>query len=125
MDRVFPYPLWMGHRADLDEAVQGSARTLAVNLRALMSATPELGSNPKLGQKTGLGVSAISRIVNGHNATLETLDKLAKAFELEVWQLMLPGLDPKNHPVVQPVSAKERELYERFKEVAKELVRET
>jgi transcriptional regulator with XRE-family HTH domain len=115
----------MGRKADIDEQVTGSARTLAVNLRALMAATPELGSNPKLGAKTKLGVSAISRLVNGHNATIETLDRLAEAFQLQVWQLLMPGLDPKNLPVVQPVTQKERELYERFKEVAKELVKET
>lgn len=125
MDRVFPYPLWMGPKAGIGEAVKGGQRTLAENLRVLMAATPELGSNPKLGAKTKLGVSAISRLVNGHNATLDTLDKLADAFHIQVWQLLMPGLDPKNLPVVQPVSQKEQALYDRIKEAAKELVKET
>lgn len=125
MDRVFPYPLWMGQRAAIDSTVQGSARSLAQNLRVLMDAHPDLDSNPKLGKKTKLGVSAISRLLNGHNATLETLDRIAEAFHVQTWQLLMPGLDPKNLPVVQPVSEKERALYERFKEVAKELVKET
>lgn len=127
MDRVFPYACVVADTPDMDtdESSHSTESVLAVNLKALMAAHPELGSNPKLGKKTGLGASGISRLVNGHNASLKTVDALAEAFGLHAWQLLVPHLDPKNPPVVQPVSEKERALYERFKEVAKELAKET
>ena len=116
MDRVFPYSQLMGKRRDIDADVSGSARALAENLRTLMDANPALNSNPKLGEKTGLGASAISRLVGGANTTMATVDTLAKVFHVEPWQLLVPGLDPKNLPVLQPLTEQERALYQRLKE---------
>jgi transcriptional regulator with XRE-family HTH domain len=94
-----------------------SAWIVSANLKKLMGSNEELGSNPKLGKKTGLGASAISRVLNGHNATLETVDRIGKAFGLPGWQLLIPDLDPGNLPVIQ--SAKEVELYRRLRELVK------
>ncbi len=96
-----------------------SAVVLAQNVNALMAHSPEFASNPTLGKKAGLAPSAISRLRNGHNATLETIDKVAAVFGLQSWHLLLPGLDVQNPPVVQ-ISAKEAELYRKLRELVKE-----
>jgi hypothetical protein len=122
MDRDFPYSWGMVPRPSVDSAKPPeSSKVVAANLRKLMRAqgNEELSSNPKLGKKTGLGASAISRLVNGHNATLETVDRVAEAFGLAGWQLLIPNLDPTNPPVVQ-MSAKEADLYRKLKALMKE-----
>jgi transcriptional regulator with XRE-family HTH domain len=87
-----------------------------------MAATLELGSNPKLAKRTGLSTSTIHRLRNGDvDATLSTLEALSKAFDLEPWQLLVANFDPKNRPVLQPLSEQERRLYARLAEVAKEI----
>lgn len=52
---------------------------------------------------------------------LDIVDKIAKSFHLHSWELLVPGFDPVNRPTLQPVSEQERRLYERLREVAKEL----
>ena len=99
-----------------------TAKVLGANLRALMGSQPELSSNPKLAEKTKLGTGTISRLKNGQvDATVSTLEALAKAFDMAPWQLLVPNLDPSNRPTLQPVSEQERRLYERLREVAKEI----
>lgn len=119
MDNVLAYSSAMADRPQMDKpALTPSAWVVSANLKKLMDVTPELNSNPKLGKKTGLGASAVSRLLNGHNATLETVDRVAEAFGLPGWQLLIPNLDPGNLPVVQ--SAKEVELYRKLKQLVKE-----
>lgn len=61
------------------------------------------------------------RVLSGsHSATLETLDKLAAAADIDVWQLLYPGLDPSNPPVAV-MSETERRLYERLHKAASDL----
>jgi transcriptional regulator with XRE-family HTH domain len=124
MDRVFTYSPEMASRGSPDDeekpVASPTAQLLAENLKNLMKAYPELGSNPKLGKKTGLGASGISRLVNGHNATIETLERISKAFGLEPWQLLVQGLDPKSQPTLQPLSKREAALYAKWKALARE-----
>ena len=127
MDSLLPYSWSMARKSAEDEEKlpqTRSASVLAANIKALMAAHPELGSNPKLGKKTGLGSSAVSRLINGHNGTIETLDRIADAFQIDTWSLLVPGLDPKHPPTLQPLSAREAELYRRWREVAKEFIKE-
>lgn len=98
---------------------------LRTNLRALM----EKGDGPKsqgeLHRKSGVAQATIGRILSkpGNNATVETVDALAKAYGLEGWQLLIAGMDPRNPPVLQPVTKEERALYERLKQLATDLNR--
>lgn len=129
MDRVIPYPSVMARRAEKRPATKAeeststaTAKLFAANLEALMSATPELKSNPKLAQKTGLSTASISRLRNAQgNANLETLEAIAHAFHMEPWQLLVPHMEPRNPPALQPLTEQERRLYERLREVAKEI----
>lgn len=124
MDRAIPYAPVMGRKAinqkDEEPTSSGTAKVLGQNLESLMRATPELNSNPKLAKKTELGTGTISRLRNGEvDANLATLEKLAAAFHVEAWQLLVAGLDPVNLPTLQPISEQERKLYARIAEAMK------
>lgn len=96
------------------------------NLTQLMAAHAELCSNPKLSKKTGLGTGTISRLKNGAvDATLSTVEAIAKAFDVQPWQLLVDGFDPKTLPTLQPLTERERQLYERWRDLARDTLRES
>ena len=76
------------------------------NLTALMDAcTDGLRSGPtgvlQLESVTGIGKSTLYRILDPRekNPTqLDTLEKIARAYELQAWQLLVPRLDPLDPP---------------------------
>lgn len=83
---------------------------IAKNLRQLMD--QEGLSEAALSRRTGSGVSqkAINNILNQRQAcTIETADKLARAFELDLWCLLLPRF-PEDPAVIEAM----RRLYESF-----------
>lgn len=126
MDRRLPYPTVMPPRkqsaSDEESTASSTAKVLGANLNALMAHHSDLSSNPKVAKKTELGTGTISRLRNGDvDANLSTLEKLSEAFGLHPWQLLVPNLDPENVPALLPVTEQERRLYERLREVAKEI----
>lgn len=99
------------------QADLGLRSVVGDNLTRLMRSRPSLDSNPKLRNKSGVGIATISRIINGETAaTLDTLGMLAEAFGLEPWQLLVPNLDPTNPQILQAISPKEADLYRRLRE---------
>jgi transcriptional regulator with XRE-family HTH domain len=107
---------------DEESAGSGTAKVLGGNLRALMQAHSDLGSNPKLAKKTGLSTSTISRLLNGQvDATLATIDKLAEVFHVTPWQLLVPNIEPGNLPALLPITPAERKLHERLRELMDEM----
>lgn len=59
------------------------------------------GSQPKLHSETKVPQKTISRLSRGDNpATIQTVDELAVGAGFEAWQLLVPGFDPNNPPVV-------------------------
>jgi len=98
---------------------------LAQNLKALMRAKAGPKSQMGLGKKSSVAQATIGRILSqgGENARIETVAKLAKAYGLEAWQLMVPGMDPVNPPVLQAASKEERELYDRLRQTMRDLAR--
>lgn len=125
MDRVFPDTSYMSRKVtprDEESLASSTAKVLGANLQALMTANSELGSNPKLAKKTDLGTGTISRLRNGEvDANLSTLQKIASAFDLQPWQLLVPGLDPAHPPVLRHPSEEERKLYARIEQLAREM----
>lgn len=72
-----------------------------------------------------IGVGTVQRIQEQKTSVgLAVLDKIADKFDLAAWQLLVPGFDPANPPALQPVSQKERILYERIMSAAKEIAAE-
>jgi transcriptional regulator with XRE-family HTH domain len=123
MDKGISYPTVMkrgGAQKDEELIASSTAKVLGENLARLMAAHPDLNSNPKLAAKTRLGTGTISRLRNGAvDANMDTLERMARAFQVEPWQLLVPGIDPGNLPTLQPISEQERRLYARIAEAVK------
>lgn len=72
-----------------------------------------------LGKKAGTAQSTIGRILKEkHAPDIDTLEALGKSLGTSAWQLLVPGMDPSNLPILQNASPEERELYERLKQAA-------
>ena len=133
MDRVFTYPFSdMSEEAIPEgtplESAPHIARVLAENLESLMKAgaNKKLKNNILLSKKTGIGTGTFSRIRNGQvSVTLETLVKIATAFDVEPWQLLVQGIDPTNPPVLRSSGESEEEFYKRMKHFAEERLAKT
>ena len=90
---------------------------LAKNLKALMAHGHM--NQTALGKKADIAQSTIGRILKEkHAPDLDTLATLGRALGVSVWQLMVPGLDPSNPPVLQNATPEERELYDRLRAAA-------
>lgn len=96
---------------------------LAANLAALMAASVDLRTQTAVGKRAGVDQRTVGRILNQeHSPNLVQIGKLAAAFGLQPWQLLVPHLDPTNPPVVHLTQA-ERELYARMRWAARQLTR--
>lgn len=83
-----------------------TAGLLAANLATLMATAADLDSQQKLARRCKMDQRTVGRILNRTNAaTLPQIDKLAAAFGLEPWQLLVPGLHPTNPPILATESA--------------------
>lgn len=76
------------------------------------------GGGKKLGQRAfaelvGIGEGTIWRIDQMQGGTnVETLEAIAAKFDIQAWQLLIPDFDPKNPPMLVPVTPSERLLWE-------------
>lgn len=99
---------------------------LAQNVKALMGTKGGPNTQAALAERSGVAQATIGRILNptGKNAArIDTVTAIAKAYGLEGWQLMVAGMNPTNPPVLQPVTAAERALYDRLKDTIKDLAK--
>jgi plasmid maintenance system antidote protein VapI len=97
--------------------------TLWMNLQALMLKHWGEENINRLARECHVGPATVQRIKDQRTSVgLEVLDKIANNFNLSVWQLLVPGLDPTNPPTLQPVSAVERKLYEKIMTATREIM---
>ena len=90
---------------------------LAVNLQRLME-HHSVVSQSDLARRCKVDQTTISRILARKNAAqIDKIQAIARVFGLDAWQMLTPGFDPANPPVVQ-LTAIERELYERLRNAA-------
>lgn len=102
-----------------------SNATLWHNVLALMDLKFKKENMQGFAKHCGIGIATVQRIKAQRTSVgIEVIDKIAEAFDLAAWQLLVPGFDPKNPPALQPVSAKERKLYEMIMKSAKEIAAE-
>lgn len=95
---------------------------LAENVAKLMEAHIDLSSQTKLGKKSGVGQRTVGRILNKEGfPTADNIAKIAAAFELMAWQLLVPDLNPSNIPLLKEQTPKEREFYKRIADLAIEM----
>jgi hypothetical protein len=98
-------------------------KILWTNVQALMDWRYGGESQGRFIKDTGCGNGTITRIKQQRTSVgIETLQKIARAYGLEPWHLLVPGLDPTNPPVVW-LTETERELYKRLKVLAQDIGR--
>lgn len=91
---------------------------LAENLSALMRERPRLDTFKKIVAAGGPSNGTLDRIRRRKTGCSVTL---ARTFDLHPWQLLVPGLQPNNPPLVRDVTDTERRLWERLDGLMKEL----
>jgi len=72
-----------------------------------------------VGKKAELGHGTVYRTRKGtHAIKIDNLQAIAKVFGLAGWQLLVPGLDPGNPPMLKTIGPAEAKLYENLHELA-------
>lgn len=97
-------------------------RILATNLKALK--LEHKLSQTKIAKMTNgaMDQTTVGRIERADIATtVDMIEALAEAFDLEPWQLLSPTFDPKNPPILRERSKEERELWKKLTESARQL----
>lgn len=99
-------------------------RVLADNLRVLLASGTGPTSQLGLKGKSGVAQGTIGRILTEQTAArIDTVERLAKAYSLTGWQLMVPGLDARNPPTLRAMSPEEQALYDRLRQTAQDLAK--
>lgn len=99
-----------------------SRAVLWANILALMEHHWGRENLTRLAAGAGIGPGSATRLKQQKTSVgVELLDKIAALFHVHAWQLLVPGLDPKNLPALLPVSETERAFYERLLDAAKAL----
>ena len=95
---------------------------LWTNVQALMRHRYGSENLTAFARDCGIGPGSASRLKAQETSVgLDLLQKIGTEFDVAPWQLLVPGMEPGNLPVIQPVSASERRLYARFLQFRKAL----
>lgn len=93
---------------------------ISKNLKALRDKS-EL-SQGEFAAKFGMHQRTYGRLENGETwQHLESLEIIAKAHDLHVWQLLLPNLDISNPPMLAKDTEKQKVFYDKIKQVMNEM----
>lgn len=85
------------------------------NVRSLMQARRQDFDSACKAMK--MKPTQLKRIVSGkHAITMTTLERIAGAYDLEPYQLLIPGLDAKNPQVLRALSPADENLYRALEE---------
>ena len=92
------------------------------NVKALMDARYGKENLTRLAADAKIGPGTATRIKEQKTSVgLDVLEQIAKAFGVEPWQLLVPGMDATNPPVLRHANSAERALYERLLQTARDL----
>lgn len=109
---------------DMAQLIDSHA-TLWQNVEALMLKKYKRINLKAFAAHCGVGIATVQRIQAQQTSVgLAIIERIAEAFDLSAWQLLVPGFDPNNPPALQPVSAKEKILYEKIMSAAKAIAAE-
>ena len=82
---------------------------LWANVLALMQKRYGRENLTRLARETGCGPGTASRIKARETSVgIDVLSQIAGAFEVQAWQLLVPGFDPDKLPTLKQVSEDER-----------------
>lgn len=92
-----------------------ASEILSENVTRLKDAKPDASSQGKVGKRAGKSQSTIGRIINEQiNCRANTIGDVAEAFNLEPWQILVPGFDPRLPPELMPSDPGERKAVHEF-----------
>jgi hypothetical protein len=116
-----PQSVWpAAYPAPVDDA--GTKRILWGSVLALMQHAYGRENLTRLARETGIGPGSATRIKNQDTSVgIDTIEKIANRFDVQPWQLLVPGFDPVNPPALLPVTVGERQLWERLLMAAKDI----
>jgi hypothetical protein len=99
-----------------------SKKLLWNSVKALMKKHYGAENLTKLSKECKIGAATAVRLKEAKTSVgLDIVDRIAKRFTVEPWELLVPGFNPESRPTLQPLSEQERKLYARLAEVAKEI----
>lgn len=97
-------------------------QVLAGNLKRLMEHRYGGENQTALAKESKVSQATVGRIMRKEVAAgVVNIAKLARAFHLAPWQLVVPDLDPTSPPVLRKLNAAEEELYRKIASAAAEL----
>lgn len=95
-----------------EKPVSAAFEIVASNLEALMANSKFFKTQAAVGKAAKVDQKTIGRILNRTNEpSLDVIAKVAKVFDLEPWQMLVPHLEPSNAPMLAQQSAALRKLY--------------
>ena len=98
-------------------------RVIWENLTALMESHWGAVNLNQLAREAGIGPASVTRIKNQETSIgIDLLEKLASIFDLQPWQLLVPGLNPGNLPVLSVGGDTEQIFYKTLESIRKEIV---
>lgn len=98
-------------------------RVIWENLTALMESHWGAVNLNQLAREAGIGPASVTRIKNQETSIgIDVLEKLASIFDLQPWQLLVPGLNPGNLPVLSVGGKTEQIFYKTLESIRKEIV---
>lgn len=113
--------IWRTHRQRESYALEVSKNVLWANVQALMRKHYGQDNLSQLARDCDIGLGTTTRIKQQKTSVgLDIVERIAERFGVQPWQLLVPGFDPDSPPTLLPVSAQERQLYERLRAAVKE-----
>lgn len=123
-----------GHSCQVDKLIEPAAEaTLAANLTALqayyraknktrdVNGKPRPASDKALAEATGVSRKTLQAGREGSRPLgVDNIQKIARAYGLHVYQMLIPGLEPDN-PATVPVTVEEKEMLIGVKEAMKRI----
>ena len=96
-------------------ATHDSRAALWHSVSALMRKQWGAENLTRLAKESGIGLGTCSRMKAQETSVgIEVVDKIAAAFSVEPWELLVPGFNPYNRPTLQPLTQTEIDLYKRI-----------
>jgi hypothetical protein len=84
------------------------------NISALMEHHWQGENLTRLAREADIGPGTATRIKKQKTSVgIDVVERLSRLFGLEPWQLLVPGFDAFNPPVLMPMSQRERDFYNR------------
>ena len=73
---------------------KSAGEVLAANLKALMASEANLSSGPKVAKASGVTRKSVNNLTeNRHDPKLSSVEAIARAFGLDAYQILAPGID--------------------------------